>query len=235
MRVLSEWGLGGALALTDVADLFVIADVLSFGTCVDIACANGARVHPFPIGDRQAAHAEAGRLGAVLAGRRSDPDAGYTLSASTLRTIPAGTRLLLSSANGSRIAFSMQGRPLLAGCLRNASAVAEETRNMAQGGTVAVIPAGERWPDGGLRPAIEDLIGAGAIIAALGGDVSAEARVAREAFLSAKPRLSETLYGSVSGIGLVGKGFPQDVEIAAELDMSACAPVLVEGAFVAAG
>ena len=235
MRVLSEWGLGGALALADVADVFVIVDVLSFGTCVDIACANGARVHPFPIDDRQAAHAEAGRLGAVLAGRRSDPGAEYTLSASTLRTIPAGARLLLPSPNGSRIAFSMQGRPLLAGCLRNASAVAEEARNMAQGGTVAVIPAGERWPDGGLRPAIEDLIGAGAIVAALGGDVSAEARVAREAFLSAKPRLSETLYGSVSGIGLVGKGFPQDVEIAAELDMSACAPVLVEGAFVAAG
>jgi 2-phosphosulfolactate phosphatase len=46
-------------------------------------------------------------------------------------------------------------------------AIAKYTRQL--GGSVAVIPAGERWEDGSLRPCFEDLIGAGAIISYLTG------------------------------------------------------------------
>lgn len=234
MKILFEWGLSGAKALADYADVLIVVDVLSFSTCVDVACARGAQVFPFPLGDRDAAIREAERLNVILAGKRSDKTAEYTLSAPTLRKIPTGTKLMLPSPNGSRISFSTQGKTVLAGCLRNAKAVAQHAVALSQSNTIAVIAAGERWPDGGLRPAIEDFIGSGAIIAELQGDLSAEARVARNTFLSAGPDLSDMLHDASSSIELKEKGFPQDVEIALELNVSNCVPVLLNGAYSAA-
>ncbi|WP_158964587.1 2-phosphosulfolactate phosphatase [Chachezhania sediminis] len=234
MHVISEWGLSGLKALFDRADAFVVVDVLSFSTCVDVACSNGAQVFPFPIDDREAARAEAVRRNAELAGKRSDKTARFSLSAPTLQGIPDGTRLVLPSPNGSRISFAAKEKTILAGCLRNASAVADLAMKTVGDGTLAVIPAGERWKDGSLRPAIEDLIGAGAIISGLAGSLSPEAAVARDVFRSARPDLADRLSHSVSGVELRERGFPQDVEIAAALNVSSCAPILQGGAYVAA-
>jgi 2-phosphosulfolactate phosphatase len=90
------------------------------------------------------------------------------------------------------------------------------------GGQVAVIAAGERWPDGGLRPAIEDLLGAGAIIAALEGRQTPEAE-----------GLERLLTGCLSGQELVHRGLRGDVRMAAELDAGDSVPILRNGAFEA--
>jgi 2-phosphosulfolactate phosphatase len=103
-----------------------------------------------------------------------------------------------------------------------------------------VIAAGERWRDGSLRPAVEDLWGAGAVVAALaarlehrGGPLllSPEAESAGAAWLAVQDRVGEELHACASGRELVELGWPDDVAIAAELDASDAVPVLTDGVY----
>ncbi|MGK9236370.1 2-phosphosulfolactate phosphatase [Inquilinus limosus] len=232
-QVLAEWGLAGIETLRSKVAVLVIVDVLSFSTAVDVAVSRGATIHPFPLGDRVAAERAAEQAGAILAQPRRAAAGQFSLSPASLRTIPRGTRLMLPSPNGSRLSLAGGDTPVLAGCLRNASAVARAARSLAGGGAVGVIPASERWPDGSLRPAIEDLIGAGAIINALALPCSPEARVARNAYRSAADDLPRLIRTSVSGRELEDAGFSEDVDIALEQEASSCAPLLIGGAYQA--
>jgi 2-phosphosulfolactate phosphatase len=138
---------------------------------------------------------------------------------------------MLPSPNGARLSLSGRGAHVLAGCLRNAAAVADAARVLANGGAVGVVPAGERWPNEGLRPAIEDLLGAGAIIDRLGLPCTAEARIARDAYRSAGHDIAELVRDSVSGRELIARDFTGDVELAVQRDASAMVPILVDGAY----
>ena len=80
--------------------------------------------------------------------------------------------------------------------------------------SIAVIPAGEKWSDGSLRLAIEDLIGAGAILSYLKGSPSPEAETAVTVFYRWQNELLSVLKKSISGQELIGRGFLQDVELA---------------------
>ncbi|MDP7133332.1 MAG: hypothetical protein QF437_22750, partial [Planctomycetota bacterium] len=62
-----------------------------------------------------------------------------------------------------------------------------------QGRKIGVVPAGERWPDYSLRPALEDILGAGAILSCLGGIKTAEAQTAVEMFEAARPCLQDRI------------------------------------------
>ena len=223
--------MAGVEALRERASVLVIVDVLSFSSAVDVAASRGAIVFPFPYGDKAAAQAAADRVGAALAQPRQAAGGQFSLSPVSLMAVSAGTKLMLPSPNGSRLSMAGGGTPVMAGCLRNAAAVARAAREMAAGGTVGVVPAGERWPDGSLRPAIEDLMGAGAIIHHLALPCSPEAQVARDAYRSAGPDLPRLIRASVSGCELVEMGFHRDVEIAVERNVSSCVPLLVEGAY----
>ena len=233
MHVYLEWGLKGAKALAADADVCVVVDLMSFSTCVDVATGRGAIVAPFHTKDQAAAAAHAQKLGAHLAGPRSDAAARFTLSPPTLEKLGPGKVLVLPSPNGSTITAALNDKPTLAGCLRNAHAVANRATEIAGGGIIAVIPAGERWPDDSLRPAIEDLVGAGAILSALDAKLSPEAEIAKGAFLHAEPQLSALLHGSVSGQELIQMGFPQDVATAVMFNVSSAAPVLENGVYSA--
>lgn len=229
----SEWGLHGIERLRSQVAVLVIVDVLSFSTAVDIATGRGAQVVPFLSGDCAAAQAAADAAGAILAAPRRAAGDRPSLSPRTLTALAAGTRLMLPSPNGSRLSVATQGTPTLAGCLRNAGAVARAALALAGGGDIGVVPAGERWPDGTLRPAVEDLLGAGAILDRLDGPMDAEARVARDAYRGAGEELAAIVRASVSGQELIADGFEADVALALASDCSACAPRLVDGAYAA--
>jgi 2-phosphosulfolactate phosphatase len=221
--------------------VIVVVDVLRFTTCVDVAVARGATVLPYSWYDGSEV-AFAQQHDAELAGHREDPAARWSLSPSELAAIPAGTRLVLPSPNGSALAFSARrhgATTVLAGCLRNAKAVA--TAALAAGGDVSVIAAGERWASssGPLRPAVEDLLGAGSVLASAIDEVgsmaaSPEARGPAAAFRDVSADLHDVLATTVSGRELSARGCADDVDMASAHDVSECAPVLVESAFVPA-
>lgn len=233
LSVSLEWGEHGAERLGATCDAVVVVDVLSFCTVVDIATARGAAILPFASRDIDQA-AEFARLhGAELASRsrQTTPQQRYSLSPGSVAQIPSGTRLVLPSPNGatlSRIAAA-GGAGVYAGCLRNASALAEHLSRTAQ--RIGVVPAGERWRDGTMRVAIEDLLGAGAVVAALGGDLSVEARLAAETFISARGAIERYITQCISGQELIGWGFPDDVALASQLDASTAIPLLRDDAY----
>jgi 2-phosphosulfolactate phosphatase len=207
-----EWGRPAIDTLLDCTDVFVIVDVFSFCTSVDIALARGAEIEPStrPAGERSLT--------------------SYSLSPTSLLTIPASTRLVLSSANGAALSMRTGDIPTLAGSLRNARAVAHRAQHL--GRRITVVPAGERWPDDTLRFAIEDLICSGAVISELRGSRSAEADIAMGAYQSAAPELKAVLRRSASGRELCEHGFERDLTLAAEINCSDVAPLLSSGAYV---
>lgn len=237
-----EWGGEGITALAPHADAVVIVDVLSFTTCVSVATARGATVYPFGRYRGDSAAAYAAELNADLAAHRGreTPQQPYSLSPVSLTTIPANTRIVLPSPNGSTLAFLAAAHrvPVFAGCLRNAAAIAALTATC--GPHIAVIPAGERWgvSDGPLRPASEDLVGAGAVLDALhalraAAVLSPEAATAVAAFRAVRDNLPAWLPRCVSGRELAESGYADDMALAAALDADDTAALLVDGAFVA--
>lgn len=223
-----EWGEHGVAALAPDSDVIIIVDVLSFSTCVAVATGRGAVVYPFA-GEGAAEFARA-REALLAAPDRAG--AGYSLSPASLLTLPAGAALVLPSPNGATLTLAARraapSAVILAGCLRNAGAVAKAASRL--GRRIAVIAAGERWPaDGSLRPAVEDMAGAGAIIARLPGSRSVEAQAAVAVFEAARQELPGFLRRAASGRELIERGFAADVALAAELDADACAPQLTDG------
>ena len=127
----------------------------------------------------------------------------------------------------------------VAACLRNASSVASWIHaRQPTAAVVAVVAAGERWSDGSLRPAVEDLWAAGAVIGQLAAagwsSLSPEALLARAGYRAVRGRETDALRACASGRELTEQGFAIDVATAAEIDLSKQVPVLIDGCFVAA-
>lgn len=233
-----DWGPAGAAHVP--ADVAVVVDVLSFTTTVAVAVGQGIEVLPFRWRDDRA-RAYAASRGALLAVGRLEAreQAGrVSLSPAAMAEVTGVDRIVLPSPNGSTIALALAGTGarVVAGSLRNASAVAAHLAPLVRdGATCVVVQAGERWPDDTLRPCVEDLWGAGAILCGLvrlGVEgLSPEARAATHAWAGAQ--LPTDLRDCAGGRELAAAGFADDVEMAAQVDASDVVPVLEGDTFVA--
>lgn len=242
-----EWGEAGAAALTRLGDVVIVVDILSFSTAVSVAVERGMQVIPVAeTGAAAPAHVP------VAVRREAMDDAHpWSLSPAALRSAPFTEAFVLPSPNGATIAAmaARAGATVFAGSLRNARATAIAALRAVRGtdpagqrrrpvNTVLVIAAGERWSDGSLRPALEDLLGAGAVIAELvahGGEgvtCSPEAAAALRTWTSCTDA-EDTLLHCASGRELLLRGFGDDVRIALEHNQSEVVALLHGEAFSA--
>jgi 2-phosphosulfolactate phosphatase len=237
-----DWGLQGATSISSAASAVIVVDVLSFTTTLSVAVDLGIEVYPYRFRDASAAAFAASR-GAVLAvGRREAGSSGVSLSpVSVRRAATAGgpltvtSKLVLPSPNGAAICRQLGEAQILVigACLRNAGACARWAVKAVRG-PIAVVAAGERWPGDALRPAVEDLWGAGLVIDALAGlgagPLSPEAAAARAAYQSlGRPAMA--LGACASGRELAEAGHAEEIAVAAEIDVSGGVPVLSGDAF----
>lgn len=210
-----EWGENAIENMAVDVDCVIIVDVMSFSSCVSVATGRGATVYPYPWKDATATE-YGDRLGAVTASanRRFDGE-GYSLSPASLVKIPPRTKLVLPSPNGSALAFKARdsGAAVFCGCLRNLEATAIACAPFQR---ILVVPCGEKWPDGRLRPALEDWFAAGGILSHLAKrNLSPEAQAAAATF-RALP--TDVLRQCSSACELVERGFAADVDLCLAID-----------------
>ncbi len=236
-----ESGPVGAAQLAGGGACVVVIDVLSFTTAVTVVTSRGMAVYP-QRWDDPATGAFAAEHDAQLVVRRRDLSAErpWSLSPAVLRTAPLTPRLVMPSPNGSTIAAAAvtTTETVVAASLRNAAAVGRwlVTHGFGTSARPAVIIAsGEKWRDASLRPALEDALGAGAVLhhlRAAGCSLSAEAHAVAGMY-EATGDVEAALRSCGSARQLVKAGYGGDVDVAAELDCDETVPVVRDGAFTA--
>ncbi len=214
-QVRLDWGLD-ALARLEPSDIIVVVDVLRFSSTVIDVVERGGEV----VLDASAfAISLNGARVAATAAAASAPE-------------PVGPRPLDADPEGPVV---------LLAALRNASAVAAaiaaEQERRGRRTSVAVVAAGELGHTGApLRFAVEDLLGAGAVIDALAArgidHTSPEAAVAAEAYRGLRGAMRHLLTASGSGQELLERDLRDDVLRAAEVDASSVVPVVRDGRIV---
>ena len=222
-----EWSAEGVSTLAPTVDVVIVVDVFTFTTCVEFATNQGAIIFPYCWKD-ETTYDFAEKVDAEVADR-NNPN-GFSLSVTSLKNLPENTRLVLPSPNGSTVSLLAEDAPVIAGCLRNSHAVAASA--LKKGKRVAVIPAGERWENDTLRPCVEDLIAAGAIISYLRGKLSPEALVAKTVFENLSADLIVNMKNCISGREKIARGEETDLHLAAELNCSDFVPILKNNAFI---
>lgn len=238
-RVWLAWGRRGAQAAAERGDILVVIDTLRFSTATATAVHHGALIYPCPP-DEALFTALAERVGGEVAYHSASPSlhssasTRFTLSPRSYLGIEPGTRIVLPSPNGSTCCqYGARAAALFVGTLVNAQAVARAVSHLLSADerlNATLLACGERWrvPDeeGALRFALEDYLGAGAVLSALPFAQTIEAQVCGTTFQAMREHLEAVLWECESGQELRAKGLDEDVRDAAQLNIYDTVPVL---------
>jgi 2-phosphosulfolactate phosphatase len=234
-RVRLAWGRRGAQEAAERGDILVVVDTLRFSTATATAVHHGALIYPCAT-DEALYTALAQRVGGEVALHHAAAPTltRFSLSPRSFLTVEPGARVVLPSPNGSTCSqYGSQAPALFVGALVNAQAVARAVSHLLDRAShlnVTVLACGERWrisdEGGALRFAVEDYLGAGAILSALPFSQTIEAQVCAAAFQAMRDRLDAALWECESGHELRAKGLGEDVRFAARLNVYDTAPVL---------
>jgi 2-phosphosulfolactate phosphatase len=212
----------------------VVFDVLRATTTMTAALAAGVKeIHVFP--DTASVRKSASEVGlfrgALMCGeerclRPEGFDLGNSPGAFTREY--TDRTVFMSTTNGTRAILAAQGAALLlAGALVNASAVAAVLADA--GMDVTLLCAGTNG-----RVAMEDVIGAGAVLTALGRKAHAvpasdAARIAVHLYETAKNDLPRVLAEGDGGRNVIAAGLREDIAFCASVDRFKHVVGVVEG------
>ena len=234
-----EWGRRGAGRAAERGDILVICDVLSFSTTCVVANQRGARIYPC-IDGKEALRCAA-QFGAEIAVRREETSADHRFSLSPNSMLAAGPldRIALPSPNGAtccRIGAAVPALIVASHLNASASARAAAALSAEFKANITVVSCGERWiqpnEEGQLRFALEDYLGAGAVLSGLDMAFSPGASVCRSAFSASQADIHNIIANCESGIELRDRGWPEDVEHAVQLVTCDVVPLLIDGCLV---
>ena len=195
----------------------VVFDVLRATTTMAAALAAGVEeIRLFDNLDRARAAATACDKPRLLCGEaQCVAPPGFDLGNSPGQFLPAhlGARMFMCTTNGTRaLLAAREAAVLFTGAIVNASAVAAAVRATGRDGTL--LCAGTNG-----EVAMEDVIGAGAVIAALKVDkLDNIAGLALSAFEAGRHHLAGVLSETVGGINVRQAGLSADIDFAARLD-----------------
>jgi 2-phosphosulfolactate phosphatase len=177
--------------------------------------------------------------GEAAVGRAEVPWKGrFSLSPLSFFKVEAGTRVVVESPNGATCSRYAQRAPyVFAGSLLNVQAVADAVSRILDGSDLSatIIACGERdmeTSDGDqFRKAVEDYLGAGAILACLSHEKSDYATVCERSFRFCREKIGRIVWSGRSGRELREMGFEDDIRHSTQMDIYDCVPVLCDGFF----
>jgi 2-phosphosulfolactate phosphatase len=218
----------GARAAARAASAVLVVDAFRASTTIAVLVQKGARVVPVASIEEARSYPEAD----LRAGERGSAKvAGFEFGNSPTEIlasdVPAGSTVVLSTTNGTRVVEAARGAPAVyTGAFVNASAMANE---LAAGDYGSLVVVGCGWEG---RRASEDEAAAGAILQRLvhrGAELDERALRIVEAY---QRRPLDRLRGNRAARRLKRLGYERDLDFCLAEDAVPVVPRLVDGAFV---